>query len=243
MPAERMRVHRALALAGVASRRAAEALVAEGRVAVNGETATVGQLVDPADALTLDGRPVRGAEPMRAYLLHKAAGVVSTAHDPQGRPTVLDELPDEFRLYPVGRLDIDTTGALLVTNDGELASRLMHPSSKAPKTYEVLMRGQVSAATVRALRQGVVLEDGVTAPARVQAMDRLAPGGTWLEIELTEGRNRQVRRMGDAVGHRVMRLHRSRYAGIGVQKLAPGRWRPLSRSEWRKLGAMVGLER
>ena len=243
MAAERMRVHRALALAGVASRRAAEVLVSDGRVAVNGATATVGQLVDPGDALTVDGRPVRGAEPMRAYLLHKGAGVVSTAQDPQGRPTVLDDLPDDVRLYPVGRLDIDTTGALIVTNDGELAARLMHPSSKAPKTYEVLMRGQVSANTIRKLRHGVTLEDGVTAPARVEAMDRLAAGGTWLEIELTEGRNRQVRRMGDAVDHRVLKLHRSRYAGIGVQKLAPGRWRPLTRAEWRKLGTMVGLDR
>ncbi len=243
MAAERMRVHRALALAGVASRRAAEVLVADGRVSVNGAVASVGQLVETGDALAVDGRPVRGAEPLRAYLLHKTAGVVSTAQDPQGRPTVLDELPDDIRLYPVGRLDIDTTGALLVTNDGELAARLMHPSSKAPKTYEVLMRGQVSATTLRKLRHGVTLEDGVTAPARVEAMDRLAAGGTWIEMELTEGRNRQVRRMGEAVDHRVLRLHRSRYAGIGVQKLSPGRWRPLTRSEWRKLGVLVGLDR
>lgn len=243
MTSESMRVHRALALAGVASRRAAEAMVAEGRVSVNGATATVGQLVDPGDTLTVDGRPVRGKEPLRAYLLNKAPGVVSTAQDPQGRPTVLDDLPDDIRLYPVGRLDIDTTGALVVTNDGELAARLMHPSSKAPKTYEVLMRGQVSANTLRRLRHGVTLEDGVTLPARVEAMDRLAAGGTWLELELTEGRNRQVRRMGEAVGHRVLKLHRSRYAGISVNKLAPGRWRPLTRAEWRKLGAMVGLDR
>ncbi|WP_217913022.1 pseudouridine synthase [Miltoncostaea marina] len=243
MADERMRVHRALALAGVASRRGAEALVAEGRVTVNGVTATVGQLVGPDDALAVDGRALRGPEPRRAYLLHKPRGVVSTAHDPQGRPTVLDELPDDVRLYPVGRLDIDTTGALIVTNDGELAARLMHPSSKAPKTYEVLLRGQVSAATVRRLRNGVELDDGMTLPARVEAMDRKAPGGTWLIIELTEGRNRQVRRMGEAVGHPVLRLHRSRYAGIGVSRLAPGRWRPLTRAEWRKLGAAVGLER
>ena len=243
MTDDTMRVHRALALAGVASRRAAETLVADGRVTVNGEPAVVGQLVSPEDVLAVDGRAVRGAEPRRAYLLHKAAGVVSTAQDPQGRPTVLDDLPDDVRLYPVGRLDIDTTGALIVTNDGELAARLMHPSSKAPKTYEMLMRGQVSAATIRRLRNGVELEDGMTAPARVEVMDRLAPRGTWLTMELTEGRNRQVRRMGEAVGHRVMRLHRKRYAGIGVQKLAPGRWRPLTRAEWRRLGALVGLER
>ncbi len=119
----------------------------------------------------------------------------------------------------------------------------MHPASKAPKTYEVLFRGQVSAQTLRKLRHGVELEDGITAPARAEIMDRRAPGGTWVLMELTEGRNRQIRRMGDAVGHRVMRLHRARYAGIGVQKLAAGRWRPVTRAEWRKLGAMVGLER
>jgi len=243
MAGERMRVHRALALAGVASRRAAEALVAEGRVSVNGAPASIGQLVGPDDALAVDGRPVRGAEPLRAYLLNKSRGVVSTAHDPQGRPTVLDGLPDDVRLYPVGRLDIDTTGALVITNDGEMAARLMHPSSKAPKTYEVLMRGQVSAATVRRLRDGVELEDGITAPAKVEVMDRKAPGGTWLLLELTEGRNRQVRRMGEAVDHRVMRLHRARYAGIGLARLAPGRWRPLSRAEWRRLGEIAGLER
>jgi 23S rRNA pseudouridine2605 synthase len=169
--------------------------------------------------------------------------VVSTARDPQGRPTVLDGLPGDVRVYPVGRLDIDTTGALLVTNDGELAARLMHPSSKAPKTYEALLEGRVSADTIRRFRRGVELEDGVTAPARVRAMDRRAPGGTWLEIELTEGRNRQVRRMGEAVGHPVRRLHRSRYAGIGLGRLETGRWRPLSRAEWSRLGAAVGLER
>lgn len=243
MADERMRVHRALAQAGVASRRAAEALVADGRVSVNGEPAGVGQLVAPGDRLAVDGRPVRDPQSLRAYLLHKPAGVVSTAHDPQGRPTVLDGLPRDVRIYPVGRLDLDTTGALLVTNDGELAARLMHPSSTAPKTYEALLRGRVSADTVRRLRRGVELEDGVTAPARVRAMDRLASGGTWLEIELTEGRNRQVRRMGDALGHRVLRLHRSRYAGVGLGRLAPGKWRPITRAEWTRLGEMVGLER
>lgn len=243
MADERMRVHRALAQAGVASRRAAETLVAEGRVSVNGEPARVGQQVGPEDALAVDGSPVRGSEPVRAYLLNKPRGVVSTASDPQGRPTVLDELPDDIRLYPVGRLDIETTGALIITNDGELAAKLMHPSSKAPKTYEVLFRGQISAATIRHLRHGVVLEDGVTAPAKVEAMDRKAPGGTWLQMELTEGRNRQIRRMGEAVGHRVMRLHRSRYAGIGLARLAQGRWRPLSRAEWRRLGEIAGLKR
>lgn len=239
----RVRVHRALAMAGVASRRAAETMVADGRVTVNGAPARIGQLVGERDRLEVDGKPVRAAEQLRAFILNKPAGTVSTASDPQGRPTVLDDLPDDVRLYPVGRLDIDTTGALIITNDGEMAARLMHPRSKAPKTYEVLLRGRVSAETVRRLRHGVELEDGMTLPARVTQMERAAAGGTWLLIELTEGRNRQIRRMGDAIGHRVMSLHRSRYAGIGVQKLPKGRWRPLSRSEWTRLGAMVGLER
>jgi 23S rRNA pseudouridine2605 synthase len=238
-----MRIHRAIALAGVASRRAAERMVAEGRVAVNGRTALVGQLVDATDHITVDGEPLRGTEDLRAYLLHKKAGVVSTAHDPQGRPTVLDDLPHDVRLYPVGRLDYGTTGALLITNDGELAARLMHPRSKAPKTYEVLLKGRVSAATVRKLRDGVQLDDGMTLPARVEPMDRRQPGGTWLTIELTEGRNRQIRRMGDAVGHPVMRLHRARYAGLSVRGMPVGKWRPLTRAEWHRLGQMVGLKR
>ena len=240
--AEPMRVHRALALGGVASRRAAERLVVEGRVAINGETATVGQLVGPGDRLTVDGRPVR-AESMRAYLLHKRHGTVSTASDPEGRPTVLDGLPDEVRLYPVGRLDYDTTGALVITNDGELANRLMHPSSGVPKTYDALLEGRVSADTIRVLRRGVTLEDGRTAPARVEALPRPAAGGTWLRIEIHEGRNRQVRRMGEAVGHRVLRLHRPRYAGITLGRLKPGDWRPLTREEWTRLATAVGLER
>jgi len=237
-----MRVHRALAQAGVASRRASERLVADGRVTVNGAQARIGQLVGDEDRLAVDGRAVRAQE-IRTYLLHKPAGVVSTARDPQGRPTVLDSLPDVVRLYSVGRLDLDTTGALVITNDGELAHRLMHPSSSVPKTYEALVRGRVSADTVRRLRRGVELEDGPTRPARVEVMRRLHPGATWLRIEITEGRNRQVRRMCEAVGHPAVRLHRPRYAGLGLGRLRPGEWRPLSRAELTRLGAIVGLER
>jgi pseudouridine synthase len=233
-----MRIHRALAHAGVASRRAAEALVAAGRVTVNGEPAAIGQMVTLHDRIRVDGREVR-PEPVRTYLLNKPTGTVSTASDPQGRPTVLDALPDRVRLYPVGRLDLDTTGALLVTNDGDLAHRLMHPSSKVPKTYEAMVRGRVSADTVRRLRRGVELEDGPTLPARVEIMDRLRPGHTWLLIELTEGRNRQVKRMCEAVGHRVARLHRSRYAGIGLGRLRTGEWRPLTSAELARLREMA----
>lgn len=234
-----MRVHRAVAHAGLASRRAAERLVAEGRVTVNGRPATLGQVVAPDDQVVVDGRRA-DPETRRVYLLNKAAGTVSTVDDPQGRPTVLDALPDTLRLYPVGRLDLDTTGALVITNDGDLANRLMHPRSKVPKTYEVLVDGRVSAATLRQLRSGVELEDGWTQPAKVTAMRRLQPGGTWLLVELTEGRNRQIKRMMEAVGHRVRRLHRSRYGGIGLRGLRTGEWRPLSREEVARLEGPAG---
>jgi len=233
-PSPGMRIHRALAQAGVASRRASEDLVAAGRVTVNGAPATVGQRLSPGDMIRVDGVPV-APEPVRVLLLNKAAGTVSTASDPEGRPTVLDGLPRDVRLYPVGRLDLDTTGALLITNDGDLANRLMHPRGHVPKTYEVLVEGRVSAETVRRLRRGVTLEDGPTLPARVEVMDRRQPGGTWLLVEITEGRNRQVKRMCAAVGHEVRRLHRSRYAGIGLGGLRSGQWRVLTYDELGRL--------
>jgi 23S rRNA pseudouridine2605 synthase len=228
------RIHRALAQAGVASRRASEELVVAGRVSVNGSTAVTGQPVGPGDVIRVDGRVV-APEPLRVLVLNKPPGVVSTARDPEGRPTVLDGLPDDVRLYPIGRLDLDTTGVLLVTNDGELANRLMHPRGKVPKVYEALVEGRVSAETVRRLRHGVELDDGPTLPANVEIMDRLHPGGTWLRIELTEGRNRIVKRMCDAVGHRVKRLRRIRFAGIDARGLRPGQWRWVTADELRQL--------
>jgi len=235
------RIHRALAQAGVASRRAAEVLVADGRISVNDVTAITGQSVGPGDVIRVDGRVV-APEPLRVLVLNKPAGVVSTARDPEGRPTVLDALPKDVRLYPIGRLDIDTTGVLLITNDGDLANRLMHPRGKVPKIYEGLVDGRVSAETVRLLRRGVELEDGVTLPARVEIMDRLHPGGTWLRIEITEGRNRIVKRMCLAVGHRVMRLRRIRFAGIEVGGLRPGEWRAITPDELRQLRKIGGVD-
>jgi 23S rRNA pseudouridine2605 synthase len=237
-----MRVHRALAQAGVASRRAAEKLVAEGRVTVNGDIAVVGQVVRDSDVIALDGRRVQ-AEPIRTYMLNKPMGVVSTASDPEGRLTVLDGLPDDVRLYPIGRLDIDTTGLLLITNDGDLAHRLMHPRSKVPKTYEALVDGRVSSTSVRALRNGIELDDGPTQPARVEVLDRQAPGGTWLRIEITEGRNRQVRRMCEALGHRVRRLVRTRYGGLGLGRLQRGEHRLLTSAELARLATQAGMAR
>ncbi len=237
-----MRVHRALAQAGVASRRAAEKLVADGRVTVNGEVATIGQVVRETDRIEVDGRQVQ-AEPIRTYMLNKPMGMVSTASDPEGRPTVIDPLPHDVRLYPIGRLDIDTTGLLLITNDGDLAHRLMHPRSKVTKTYEALVRGQVSAASVRRLRDGVELDDGMTYPAKVEALDRQAAGGTWLRIEITEGRNRQVRRMCEAIDHPVMRLMRTRYGGLGLGGLRRGEFRPLTSAEISRLERLAGVTR
>ena len=226
-----MRVHRALAQAGVASRRAAELLVAEGRVTVNGEVAHVGQVVQSTDRLTVDGNPVN-PEPIHTYMLNKPMGMVSTAYDPEGRPTVLDPMPNDVRLYPVGRLDIDTTGLLLITNDGDLAHQLMHPSSKVPKTYEAMVAGRVSAAGVRQLRDGVELEDGMTQPALVEILDRQAPG-----------RNRQVRRMCDVIDHPVRKLARTRYGGLGLGKLRRGEFRSLASTEITKLEQIAGVTR
>lgn len=237
-----MRLQRAIALAGVASRRGAETLIADGRVSVNGTVATLGCSVDADDRIEVDGVAI-ARERTVTYLLNKAIGTVSTVTDPQGRPTVLDGLPDAVRLYPVGRLDLNTTGALLITNDGELAHRLMHPSFQVPKEYEALVEGRVSAAAIRQLRDGVELDDGPTRPAKVAKLDRMHPGGTWLGIEISEGRNRQVRRMCETVGHRVMRLHRSRYGGLSLGGLGRGQWRELTAKELTKLANAVGLRR
>lgn len=237
-----MRIQRALARAGVAGRRASERLVEEGRVAINGSPAKVGQSVSPGDTITLDGEPVV-AEESRTLLLHKPRGVLSSVSDDRGRRTVLDGLPDLGRLYPVGRLDLNTTGALLISNDGELANRLMHPSYGVTKTYQVLFTGALSGGALRRLREGVQLDDGPTAPAAATRMDRRSDEGTWVELELHEGRNRQIRRMGEAIGHAVVRLHRSRYAGLGLRDLAPGSWRELHDHELRALADKVGLAR
>jgi 23S rRNA pseudouridine2605 synthase len=236
-----MRVQRALAVAGVASRRAAEDLIREGRVTVNGVVAEIGQTVGPRDEIAVDGRPI-GREEARTYLLNKPQGMVSTVSDPQGRPTVVDAVPRDVRVYPVGRLDYRTTGALLLTNDGELAHRLMHPRSGVPKVYEGLLEGRLGEEALRRLREGVELEDGMTRPARVDVL-HVGRTATLVRIEISEGRNRQIRRMGEAVGHPVIRLSRVRYDGLDLGGLAPGEWRELSPEEMSRLGELVGLRR
>jgi pseudouridine synthase len=220
-----MRLNAWLARAGVASRRKADELIKAGRVTVNGEPGQLNTFVAADDDVRLDGEPL--ARQRLAYvLLHKPRGVVTTASDPQGRRTVVDLVGHASRVVPVGRLDVDTTGALLLTNDGELAHRLAHPRYEVDKVYEVECWTQPTDADLRRLRAGVLLEDGPTRPAEVRRLD-----GARIELVIHEGRNRQVRRMLEAVGHRVRRLHRSRYADLTVEGLAPGEWRELRRDE------------
>jgi 23S rRNA pseudouridine2605 synthase len=220
-----MRLNAYLARAGVASRRKADELIKAGRVRVNDEPGQLNTFVERGDRVEVDGEEVR---PQRlAYvLLHKPAGVVTTASDPQGRPTVVDLVEHEVRVVPVGRLDVETTGALLLTNDGELAHRLAHPKYEVEKVYEAEVEGKPSDEALRRLAEGVELEDGITAPAEVR---RLGP--SLVELSIHEGRNRQVRRMLEAVGHPVRRLHRSRYAGLTLEELSPGAWRELGPDE------------
>jgi 23S rRNA pseudouridine2605 synthase len=221
------KLQKVLARAGVASRRAVEVLIMEGRVTVNGEVADVGRRVDPVtDVLEVDGALVATNPDLVHYLLHKPAGVVTTADDPQGRPTVLDLVPAEPRVFPVGRLDLDTEGLLLLTNDGELTHRVTHPSHGVEKEYLAQVEGVPSRGALRALREGVELDDGPTAPAKVS---QVSPGV--LRITIHEGRNRQVRRMCEAVGHPVVRLVRTRIGPITDTSLQPGAWRSLGPDE------------
>jgi 23S rRNA pseudouridine2605 synthase len=226
-----VRLAKFLASAGVASRRASEELIRAGRVAVEGAVATdPARQVDADSHVTVDGRAVRQPPQRLVYAVNKPAGVVSTARDPQGRPTVVSLVPDPpggARLYPVGRLDVDTTGLILLTNDGELAHRLTHPRYEVPKTYRAFVaRPPVSARAIRSLREGVTLDDGRTAPAGVR---RLAPDK--LEIVISEGRKRQVRRMLERVGHPVRQLERVAFGPLLLGSLRPGRHRRLTADE------------
>ena len=220
-----MRLNAYLARSGIASRRAADELIKAGRVRVNGEPGQLNTFVGGEDRVKVDGREVF-PQKLTYLLLHKPAGVVTTASDPQGRPTVVELVPREPRVVPVGRLDADTTGALLLTNDGPLAHKLAHPRYGVEKVYEVEVGGEPNDDTLRALAEGIDLDDGRTAPARVR---RLGPGR--IELVLHEGRNRQVKRMLEAVGHPVVRLHRSAYAGLTLAGLEPGEHRALTRDE------------
>ena len=220
-----MRLNAWLARAGVASRRKADELIKAGRVTVNGELGQLNTVVGARDRVAVDGEEV-SRQRLRYVLLHKPAGVVTTAHDPQGRPTVVELVPAEPRVVPVGRLDADTTGALLLTNDGRLAHRLAHPRYGVEKTYLAEVEGDPDEDALQRLRDGVELDDGRTAPARAR---RLGHGR--VELVLHEGRKHQVKRMLAAVGHPVRRLHRSAYAGLTLGGLEPGACRELEPSE------------
>jgi pseudouridine synthase len=224
-----VRLNAYLARAGVASRRAADELIKAGRVHVNGEAGQLNTFVGRNDRVEVDGKPVT-AQRLAYVLLHKPAGTVTTARDPQGRLTVVDLVDLPERVVPVGRLDADTTGALLLTNDGPLAHRLAHPRYGVEKVYVVDVEGRPDERALRTLAEGVELEDGMTAPATVRC---LAPSR--LELTLHEGRNRQVKRMCEAVGHPVRSLHRSRYARLTLEGLEPGTWRELEPSEVNRL--------
>jgi 23S rRNA pseudouridine2605 synthase len=216
-----VRLNAYLARAGVASRRKADELIKAGRVRVNGEVGQLNTFVGRADRVEVDGEEVQ-LQRLAYVLLHKPSGVVTTVRDPQGRATVVDLVDVGVRVVPVGRLDAETTGALLLTNDGELAHRLAHPKYEVEKVYEAEVEGEPSDETLGRLAAGVELEDGVTAPAAVRRLGR-----SLVELAIHEGRNRQVRRMLEAVGHPVRRLHRSRYAGLTVEELPVGEWREL----------------
>jgi 23S rRNA pseudouridine2605 synthase len=229
-----MRLNAYLARAGVASRRGADDLIKAGRVLVNGEPGQLNTFVETIDRVEVDGREV-APQKLAHLLLYKPAGVVTTARDPQRRRTVVELVPNEPRVVPVGRLDADTTGVLLLTNDGPLAHRLAHPRYGVEKTYEVEIPGEASDDVLARLRDGVDLDDGRTAPADVRRLGR-----NRIELVLHEGRNRQVKRMFEAVGLRVLRLHRSVYAGLTLEGLEPGAWRPLEPSEVERLRTEPG---
>ncbi len=226
-----VRLQKVLSQAGLGSRRACDELIAEGRVTVDGQVAILGQRIDVHLArVAVDGDLIPVAPGLVHYLLNKPPGVVSTADDPEGRPTVVSLVPAMPRVFPVGRLDRQTEGLLILTNDGPLAHLLTHPSHGVPKEYLVEVEGTPSAGALRALRQGVELDDGTTAPARVGSL-----GAGLLRITIHEGRNRQVRRMCETVGHPVRRLVRTRIGPIADPALEPGHWRPLSGAEVRAL--------
>ncbi len=230
------RLQQVLAQAGIGSRRVCEIYIDEGRISVNGVIAHLGQRVDPlVDVVEFDGSQIGVKPGLVHYLLNKPAGVVTTAQDTHGRPTVVELVPAEPRVFPVGRLDADTEGLLLLTNDGDLTHRLTHPSFGVDKEYLAEVEGEPSRGALRRLREGVELEDGSTAPATAAL---LAPN--LIRLVIHEGRNRQVRRMCDAVGHPVVRLVRTRIGPLSDTTLAPGAWRELTQQEVRSLERAAG---
>lgn len=241
MSPEGERLQKVLARAGLGSRREVEEQIKAGRISVNGRRAVLGQRVDASnDEVEVDGSRVPLSADLAHYLFNKPVGVVTTASDPEGRPNVIDLVDMPQRLWPVGRLDMDSEGALLLTNDGELTHRLTHPRFAAPKVYLAYARGTVGARALKALAGGIRLDEGVTGPARVRLVERF-PGGTLVEIELREGRNRQVRRMFEALGHPLERLVRTAIGPVRLGHLKPGTLRRLAPEEVRALYRVAGL--
>lgn len=235
-----VRLQKVLARAGFGSRRVCDDLIAGGHVTVDGEVAQLGRRIDPEQAeVAVDGVRI-GVRPGTVwYLLNKPAGVVTTADDPQGRPTVISLVPEEPRVFPVGRLDLDTEGLLLLTNDGDLAHRLTHPSFGVEKEYLAEVRGEPARGALRRLRTGIELDDGMTAPAKASLVAAGGGGTSQVRITIHEGRNRQVRRMAEAVGHPVVRLVRTRIGPLAAPDLEPGAWRSLTSDEVRALEVAV----
>ncbi len=231
-----MRLQKFLAQAGVASRRAAEQLISQGRVEVNGRRAELGSSVDPSkDRVRVDGKSVAAKSGRVLIAFNKPAGCVTTASDPQGRKTVMDFFPDfGTRIFPVGRLDYDAEGLLLLTNDGELANHLLHPRYGVSKVYDVKIKGHPDKKAIEELRSGVRIEEGLTAPAEVEVL-RLLADSAWLRITLHQGWNRQIKRMGLAVGHPVLKIRRIAYGPIALGRLRPGGHKALNPEEIRKL--------
>lgn len=234
-----MRLQKYLASCGAASRRKCEEFIAAGRVCVNGVVVTeMGTQVEPGDSVTLDGKPMLPEEKKYYILYHKPMGEVCTASDPQGRPTVLDRFRDfPARLFPVGRLDFDSEGLLLLTNDGELMQHMLHPSREVDKTYLARVNGDVSIEAIRKLRAGVMLDDRMTSPAEVRAIRRTGVE-TVLLVTIHEGRNRQVRRMFDSVGHLVLLLRRVRFGPLELGGMKRGQWRELTPEEVKSVLAL-----
>lgn len=230
------RLQKIIAAAGYCSRRRAEELIAAGRVEVDGRVVGLGDQADAETCVILvDGKPLRPAQTLVYLLLNKPLGVVTTLSDPEGRPVVTELVRDTpARVFPVGRLDINTSGLLLLTNDGDLANRLAHPSHQVDKVYLVKVRGRLDETSRRSLEAGVLLDDGLTAPAKLANL-RVQGGHTWFELTIHEGRNRQVRRMCEALGYQVSRLIRIGYAFLSLDGLLPGQARPLTKDEVARL--------
>ncbi len=229
---------------GMASRRKAEEMIEEGRVTVNGKTAVLGMKADPdIDHIKVDGKPVKKREAKIYLAFHKPKNVVSTLEDPQERPTVKDYLKKiRFRLYPVGRLDYHSEGLLLLTNDGEFTNMVLHPSRKIPKTYHVKVKGVLEEEEMERFRSGIKLADGMTQPAKIKPIGK-TEANSWLEVIITEGKKRQIRRMMESLGHPVMKLQRVQIDGIKLGNLPPGHMRPLTVAEIESIKRAGGREK